>query len=96
MKKRSGSKNKPMAGGGDERRARGPGKRVGAPAKAAGKPKKKAAPWLPDSFVERPVRGERPKGIAAEAAPTDHRRGSGFAATKRPSRYADPQAERES
>ena len=99
MKKRSGSKGKPMAGGSDERRARGPGKRVGAPAKAAGKPKKKAAPWLPDSFVERPSIGPAERNdrrIAAEAAPTARRGRGGSAATKRPSRYADPQAERES
>ncbi len=99
MKKRSGSKGKPMAGGSDERRARGPGKRVGAPAKAAGKPKKKAAPWLPDSFVERPSRGPAERNdrrVVAEAAPAGKRRGSAIGATKRPSRYADPQAERES
>ena len=97
MTKRGSGKGAGGAGM-DERRARGPGKRVGGGAGApvgarGGKPgakPKKAAPWLPDVLVTAPVRGERAgggksRGIAPSGAPPK-RRGS---------RYADPQGERE-
>ena len=90
MKKRGGGKGSSGAGSAGERRARGPGKRVGGGAVAAstGKPKKKAAPWLPDVLVTGPAQGERSKRTAPSGTPAS--------APQRRSRYADPQAERES
>ena len=100
MRKVGGS----SGGASGDKPARGPGKRVGSKPgpgarPAAGKPKK-AAPWLPDVFVEAGGR----KSIATSVAPT--RAAPKGALSKvhhapspskvRRERYADPQAERES